>query len=89
MTRREATSKSNCVDARLRFAAKADVAQMGGSHRKMTRREGRLRVILRSRGEVDMIRQRCTDVTRREGTSKSNSVVARRRFAAKANVAQI
>ena len=29
------------------------------------------------------------EVTRREGTSKSNSVDARRRFAAKLNVAQI
>ena len=35
MTRREGTSKSNSVDARGDFASKLDVAQMGGSHRKI------------------------------------------------------
>ena len=66
MTRREGTSKSNSVDARRRFAAKTNVAQIIDSHRKIN-----IACDLPVRFGSKQVK-----VTRREGTSKSIFVVA-------------
>ena len=79
MTRREGTSKSNSVVATGHSAARTSLTQMYDSPRKLEPPPD-LRVRFSSRQ---------VKVTRREGTSKSNCVDARRRFAAKANVAQM
>ena len=79
MIRREGTSKSHSVVAGRRFAAKTKFAQICDSHRKINiARDPAIRFGSKQR-----------KITRREGTSKSNWVVARRRFAAKTNLTQM